>query len=294
MALAYAHELREVVERYLDSLSFERYPGVKGLDEAMRYPLLAEGQRVRPVLTLATARALAIDVEAALPIAASVELIHTNSLVCDDLPAMDNHSLRRGKPTLHLAYGEGIAILAGYALYTEAIRILAHQNISAEKALAMIQEVVHATCVDGMVSGQYLDLTEGGNASEKQLRQMHELKTGSLIEAAVRCPLILADASEPITDLFGRFAAELGVLYQIGDDILDAIGSEERLGKDLGSDSNLGKATYVSFYGLERAKELASQSYDVVTATLADLARQVPGSLEELSITAEYIYRRAN
>jgi geranylgeranyl diphosphate synthase type II len=284
----YPDELREQVDAYLASLAFDEHDATAGLREAMRYSLLAGGKRIRPVLCLATGRALGGELEALIPTAAALELIHTYSLIHDDLPAMDDDDLRRGRPTSHVVHGEDVAILAGDALFAEAIRLIAErQQGRPERVLSAIREIAGATGVDGMVGGQYVDVTDGGNDAAS-LRELHALKTGRLIAASVASALILTGAGEPEAAPYQRFAAELGVLFQIVDDILDVTGSDEELGKPSGSDERHGKVTYVSLFGLERARELAQLSYDGARAALAEAV----GDVTELAAIADFIYTR--
>jgi geranylgeranyl diphosphate synthase type II len=266
----YPDDLREMVDGYLEGLRFSRAPATAGLDEAMRYSLLAGGKRIRPVLTLATARSIGLDPERLLPAAAAIELVHTYSLIHDDLPAMDDDELRRGMPTSHVKYGENVAILAGDGLFAEAMHLFTERQEGEPAAvLAALRELVGATGVGGMVGGQYVDVTEfedggpgaGGGVDPDLLREMHSLKTGRLIASSVGVVLVLADLPEGETIPYRRFADELGVLFQIVDDILDVTGSDEELGKPSGSDERHGKLTYVSAYGLEVARELASESH---------------------------------
>jgi geranylgeranyl diphosphate synthase, type II len=255
----------------------------------MRYSLLAGGKRIRPVLTLATAEALERAPAEVLPLAAAIELIHTYSLIHDDLPAMDDDRLRRGQPTCHMAYGEDVAILAGDGLFAEAIRlVLEKQEGEPELALAALRAVVDAAGVGGMVGGQYIDVTAADDSGEAELRHLHELKTGRLIGASVECVLLLNGLTGPATIGFRRFAAELGVLFQIVDDILDVTGDEAELGKPRGSDERHGKRTYVSVFGLERARELAAESHAGARAALAE-AQGGTGALEQIT---DYILTR--
>ena len=261
-AVAYPDHLRGRVDAYLETVVFSGLPGLAGLEEAMRYSLLAPGKRIRPVLALATAGALRADAATFLPLAAALELIHTYSLIHDDLPAMDDDDLRRGRPTCHVAFGENVAILAGDALYAEAFRhVLSAQTGPAERILRAVVELAAATGVDGMVGGQFLDVCGRADPGPDGLRTIHALKTGRLIAAAVECVLILMDVGPPERTHYARFAAELGVLFQIVDDILDVTGTDAALGKPSGSDERHGKRTYVSEYGLERARELAADSH---------------------------------
>lgn len=292
---AYPDDLRQQVEDYLAALRFVEADaeGVDGLEEAMRYSLLAGGKRIRPVLALATARAVGADPARVLPLAAALELIHTYSLIHDDLPAMDDDDLRRGRPTCHKAFGENVAILAGDGLYAEAFRhVLTHQQGDPRAILAAVAELAAATGVNGMVGGQYLDVTERGPTGAAGLRTVHALKTGKLIAASILCPLRLVLVGEPARiELFRDFASELGVLFQIVDDILDVTGNDAALGKTRGSDERLGKRTYVSAFGLEHARELAAESHRNARAALAQAA---PDGAAELEQIADFIATRTS
>jgi geranylgeranyl diphosphate synthase type II len=283
----YPEALRELVDAELERLRFAAQPATAGLEEAMRYSLLAGGKRVRPVLVLATARALGAEPERYLPVAAALELIHTYSLIHDDLPAMDDDELRRGRPTSHVRFGEDVAILAGDGLFAEAIRLFCSQPGEPARVLAALGELAAATGVDGMVGGQYVDVAGGADDAEA-LRTLHGLKTGRLIAAGVGVVSILEGVGEPETIPYRRFADELGVLFQIVDDILDVTGSDEQLGKPQGSDERHGKLTYVSLFGLERARELAAESHAKATAALAE----AEGETGDLRGVADYIFTR--
>ena len=229
--MSYPEELRALVDAELERLRFSAAPEpTAGLEEAMRYSLLAGGKRVRPVLALATARALGAEPERFLPVACAIELIHTYSLIHDDLPAMDDDDLRRGQPTSHVKYGEDVAILAGDGLFAEAMRLACEQPGEPARVLAALRELSAATGVDGMVGGQYVDVA-GAERDAEGLRTLHSLKTGRLIAASVGVVLTLEGLPEPETIPYRRFASELGVLFQIVDDILDVTGSDESLGK---------------------------------------------------------------
>jgi geranylgeranyl diphosphate synthase, type II len=286
-ASAYPVALQQQVDDYLDGLRFAGEPGTGRLEEAMRYSLLAGGKRIRPVLALATAEALGRPPADVLPLAAAIEMIHTYSLIHDDLPAMDDDDLRRGKPTCHVAFGEDVAILAGDGLFAEALRLaLSEQAGEPANVLAAVSEVVDAAGVRGMVGGQYLDVS--GHA-DVALRRLHELKTGALIAASVGSVLALEGTGEPATMPYRRFAAELGVVFQIVDDILDVTGDEAEIGKPRGSDERHGKSTYVSVYGLERARELARESHGKARAALAEAS----GETAHLGQIADYILTRS-
>ncbi|HMJ72747.1 MAG TPA: farnesyl diphosphate synthase [Solirubrobacterales bacterium] len=285
--MSYPEDLRALVDTELERLGFAAQPATAGLEEAMRYSLLAGGKRVRPVLALATARALGADPSRYLPVAAALELIHTYSLIHDDLPAMDDDELRRGLPTSHVKYGEDVAILAGDGLFAEAIRLFCEQPGEPVRVLAALSELAGATGVDGMVGGQYVDVIgEAGDA--EALRTLHGLKTGRLIAAGVGVVLTLEGVAETETIPYRRFSGELGVLFQIVDDILDVTGSDEQLGKPRGSDERHGKLTYVSLFGLERARELAAESHAKATAALAEAS----GDTGDLRGIADYIFTR--
>jgi geranylgeranyl diphosphate synthase, type II len=285
---AYPEHLRADVERYLEAIRFSDEFATAGLDEAMRYSLLAGGKRIRPVLSLATAEALGRPRSDVLPLAAAIELIHTYSLIHDDLPAMDDDDLRRGRLTCHKVFGEDVAILAGDGLYAEAFRLLlTEQRGEPADLLAAARELASATGVGGMVGGQYIDVAETAPEGAAGLRRLHELKTGRLIAASIECVLLLVGSHEPDTIAsFRAFAGELGVLFQIVDDILDVTGSEETLGKQQGSDERLGKRTYVTEFGLDGARRLAGESHTRARAALAAASRpdaESPGELEQIT-----------
>ncbi len=293
----YPEDLRELVDAYLAKLRFSERPATAGLEEAMRYSLLAGGKRIRPVLSLATARAIGLDPQHVLPAAATIELIHTYSLIHDDLPAMDDDELRRGMPTSHVKFGENVAILAGDGLFAEAIRLFCQdQQGEGERVLAALRELTTATGARGMVGGQFVDVTEfeaaagrgGAPPDPGLLREMHSLKTGRLIAASVGIVLVLGKVPETDTIPYRRFAEELGVLFQIVDDILDVTGSDEELGKPSGSDERHGKITYVSAFGLERAKELAAESHRNAQTALAETNAQS----DDLTRITDFIYTR--
>jgi geranylgeranyl diphosphate synthase type II len=293
--VTYPDALRLLIEDELERLTFPQDPLADGLVEAMRYSLLAGGKRIRPVLALATARAIGRDERDLLPLAAAIELIHTYSLIHDDLPAMDDDDMRRGRPTNHVAFGQDVAILAGDGLYAEAFRhLLTHQSGAPADVLAAVCELAAATGVNGMVGGQYLDVA-GMRPDEPDpvgsLRRLHELKTGRLIGASVECVLLIAGMRRPETTAFCDYAAELGVLFQIVDDILDVTGTDAALGKPQGSDERHGKRTYVTAFGLDGARELAERSHRQARASLA---RAAPAGAPELEQITDFIATRSS
>jgi geranylgeranyl diphosphate synthase, type II len=255
-------ELRGQVEQFLDELPFTTELG--RLEDALRYSLLGGGKRIRPVLCLATGEALGRDPEEVLPAACSLELVHTFSLVHDDLPALDDDDLRRGQPSSHVRFGEDVAILAGDALLAEALRLALRYP---EPDVA--RELANATL--GMIGGQYLDVTTDGSLDERGLRELHELKTGRLLEASVVMATAVARLPAAERAPWSAFGKELGLLFQIVDDILDATGTAEELGKTPGKDEAAGKVTYVSLHGLERARALADEARTRVGASLEAL-----------------------
>jgi geranylgeranyl diphosphate synthase, type II len=244
-------ELRGLVEDELARLPFADELG--RLEEALRYSLLGGGKRIRPVLCLATGEALGRDPAELLPAACSLELVHTFSLVHDDLPALDDDDLRRGQPSAHVRFGEDVAILAGDALLTEAFRlILAYPAPNPARELA--------TATLGMIGGQYVDVTTNGELDGAALARLHDLKTGRLLQACVNCATAVAEIPSDQRGPWAAFGRELGLLFQIVDDVLDATGTAEELGKTPGKDEATGKVTYVSLYGLDRARELADEA----------------------------------
>jgi geranylgeranyl diphosphate synthase, type II len=244
-------ELRALVEDALARLPLADELG--RLEEALRYSLLGGGKRIRPVLCLAVGEALGRKPEELLPAACSLELVHTFSLVHDDLPALDDDDLRRGQPSAHVRFGEGVAILAGDALLTEAFR-LALTYPTPEPARELAQATV------GMIGGQYLDVTTDGGLDSEGLAALHDLKTGRLLSACVTCAAAVAQVPATQRGPWAAFGKEVGLLFQIVDDILDATGTAAELGKTPGKDEAAGKVTYVSLHGLERARELADEA----------------------------------
>lgn len=260
----------------------EDYPQA-GLAEAMRYSLLAGGKRLRPMLVLEFCRISGGNISDALPVACAVEMLHTYSLIHDDLPCMDNDELRRGRPTNHVVYGECTAILAGDALQAEAFGTILRSSLPPERKAACAEILAGAAGLDGMCGGQYLDMTgEGKILSEDELNEINSRKTGALIVAACQMGAAAAGAEESKLEAAGHFAAALGTAFQLRDDILDVISSSETLGKPVGSDAKENKNTYMALYGKEKcesmikkltsfAKSVLCEAYDD-TAFLTDLA----------------------
>ena len=238
------------------------------LAEAMRYSLLAGGKRLRPVLVLAAGEAVGGAREAVLGFACAIEMIHTYSLIHDDLPCMDDDDLRRGRPTNHKVYGEAIATLAGDGLLTDAFGVLAaaattDPRVPAGVVVTVVAELAAAAGSPGMVGGQVIDLlSEGQNLSVKELEYLHSRKTGALIEAAVCCGARLAGAAEAQLAALRQYAQALGLAFQVADDLLDVEASAEDLGKRTHKDEARGKATYPALLGVARSRELARQLAD--------------------------------
>jgi geranylgeranyl diphosphate synthase type II len=259
-----------MIERYLAEMSVSELPE---LDGAALYSLLAPGKRIRPLLCLAAAKSAGADPRDALPAAAALEMVHAFSLVHDDLPALDDDDERRGKPTSHVRFGEGVAVLVGDALLTAAFRHVAERlGGSAEVRLAVLGELARG--VSGMIDGQYLDVTADGPPSYRDLVRIHKLKTGALITCSVLCGLHVAGVDDEAKLGYKAFAEELGLLFQIVDDILD------------GGDD--GEASFVTTLGMQRAKELAAEAHLRARALLAGIDADT-GELAELT---ELIARR--
>jgi geranylgeranyl pyrophosphate synthase len=285
-------DMHRRVESALAEIEFEVPAGADRLAEAARYALLAGGKRVRPVLVMATAQALGLTIDDALSTACAIECVHTNSLIVDDLPAMDNHARRRGRPTLHRVYGDNIAILAGCALLSEAQRlILQEQRGSAELRNRLLSIVLQATGTTGMVSGQFLDVTGYRPGDAHDLGRMQMLKTGVLIVACVRCGTLLAGGR--MSRALAAFAHDLGALFQVVDDILDETGKARWLGKIPRSDRRAGKLTNVTMFGLERARATATALYERCKISLDEIAPSVPYSVRPLREITDGVYRRA-
>ena len=261
---------RQAVEAYLQELFIEQRPW-EDLYASMRYSLLAGGKRIRPALTLEFAR-LAGGEEAwhkAVPVACALELVHTYSLIHDDLPCMDDDDLRRGKPTNHKVYGETMAVLAGDALQPAAYQlILTNRELSAERRLQCALLLAEASGPDGMVAGQVLDTLHEPN-TEEELRQVHRLKTGAMIRAACVIGCLAGGGSAAMCAAAGEYASEIGMAFQIRDDLLDVIGNAEEFGKTIGSDRDEGKCTFVDLLGIEGCEQAVLQCTENAKSAVA-------------------------
>lgn len=260
------------------------------LTESMKYSLTAGGKRLRPILLMAAADAVGGRGEDFLDSACALEMIHTYSLIHDDLPAMDDDDYRRGKPTNHRVYGAGLATLAGDALLTMAFEMLARQQgVPAETMLRVVREISEAAGANGMVGGQALDLaSEGKRIDMDTLRRMHMAKTGALFRAAVRSGAILGGADEAQLSALTAYAEAFGLAFQITDDILDVTGDEAAIGKPVGSDERNHKSTYVTLTSLKEAKRLAREAADRAHEALSPLG----GKAAFLNELAEYLVTR--
>jgi geranylgeranyl diphosphate synthase, type II len=292
---AYLVKKRTVVDKALEALVPPAKTFPPKVFEAMRYSLFAGGKRVRPILAIAAAEALGANTAGLLPVAGTLELIHTYSLIHDDLPAMDDDDFRRGRPTCHKVYGEAIAILAGDGLLNLAFEALSDprrlRTIPAARLVAVIREVSLASGVLGMVGGQVVDMeSEGKDVDFPTLEYIHTHKTGALIRASVRVGALYARASEKRLKALTRYGEMVGLAFQIADDILDIVGTQKEIGKDVGSDMKKGKKTFPSFYGLAESRRRANEVAGHAVAALKDFDRKAD-PLREL---AKYIVNRVN
>ena len=280
---AFLSALRPQVDEALDRLLPAGGTEPASIGEAMRYSVFAGGKRVRPALVVMAGEACGAPRSDLLAGGAAVEMVHTFSLVHDDLPALDDDDLRRGRPTLHKARGEAMAVLAGDALLNHAFEVLAREPGSAppRRRLRAVALMAQAVGTAGMIGGQVLDLEHEGDRSgngdpgregaARVLERIHRLKTGALIEASTRLGGIYAGAGDDRSELLGGIGAELGLLFQIGDDILDVVGSSEQLGKTAGKDEQAAKLTYPHLYGLDGSRLKARQAADRCLALVGQL-----------------------
>ena len=283
---------RRALEEYLRGLRFTRERRLAGLEEAMRYSMLAGGKRVRPTLCMEVAWVFGSEPARVLPSAAAIELIHTYSLVHDDLPAMDDDDFRRGRPTAHKKFGEAMAILAGDAFFGEALTLITvRQEGACEQVLEVVRELAGSTGVNGMVGGQVMDIDQtgiGGRVDLETLNMIHTYKTGALIKSSARIGAILAGAGQEGQAAVSEYASELGLCFQIVDDVLNATSTRDALGKSAGSDAEQGKATFVGVYGLEGARREADRSLKRSLAAL----RGVDGDTSGLRELAFFVRHR--
>lgn len=283
----YLQDKRHDIDSRLDFLTDTR--SGRRIIEAMRHSLMAGGKRLRPVLCLASMEALNADPAKGIDIACSLEMIHTYSLIHDDLPAMDNDSLRRGVPTCHMAFDEATAILAGDALLTLSFEIMAKSLKGHPQGFDIIELIAKASGQNGMIEGQMLDIvSEGKKISKEALEELHRCKTGALIEASVLSGAMLAGGNKEIFAALGKYAELIGLAFQVADDILNVEGDPALMGKAKGSDEELEKATFPSIIGLEESKKYAAELIDAALDALSEFNE----SAEPLRAIARYIIER--
>ncbi|HDQ39409.1 MAG TPA: polyprenyl synthetase family protein [Desulfonatronum sp.] len=289
---AYLSELGRAVDSYLARcLHDSNVPPM--LLEAMEYSLLAGGKRLRPALCLVWAEMFGARRDDILPAAAALECVHTYSLIHDDLPAMDNDDLRRGKPSSHKQFGEALAILAGDGLLTEAFGLLLSTKAPAEQVLQAGQRLALAAGVSGMVGGQTLDMqwTGQGQITLDDVSRMQDLKTGAMLQASCECGVILAGGTKADVQRASNYGIHIGRAFQIADDILDVTGDAKTMGKPAGSDEDKGKITYPSLIGVGPSREQAERFRDLAVQALEGLAGPQADFLREL---AAYVVTRAS
>lgn len=286
---------RRVVEESLTSfISGAENSPQKIIFDSMKYSLEAGGKRIRPVLLLETIKMMGGDCSAGIPFACAVEYIHTYSLIHDDLPAMDDDDLRRGKPTNHKVFGEAVAILAGDGLLNSAFEIMSGEILKNNCVGSVKAMNVIASCagVNGMIAGQIVDIeSEGRSISYEELRYLHSKKTGALIKASVMAGAYIAGANEEELKAVERYSENIGLAFQITDDILDVTGNTSELGKNTGSDIQNDKSTYVSLFGIEKAQLLAQDCLKDAVESLGNFDSQRRLFMEEL---ARFVVMRKN
>ena len=294
MSLSYPDDLKLLVNEALRAYFPHSDEPLNTVSEAMAYSLFSPGKRFRPVLTLLAAEALGADPKIALPVACAIEFIHTYSLIHDDLPAIDNDDLRRGRATCHVKFGEDVAILAGDALFAEAfVLVLTEQSKCTDPGplLEALKELAVATGINGMVGGQVADIMATGLSVDRvTLEYIHNHKTGSLITAAARCGAILGGGSFAQIEAISEYAGHLGLTFQIIDDILDVVGSTDGVGKHVGRDADNRKTTFPGQLGVNRAQEEAQ-------ATAARAIEALSGArfrTDRLVDMANFVLRRTS
>lgn len=289
---SYVAEKRKIIDEALD----QYLPPIDGMEgrvvEAARYSLFAGGKRLRPILCIASHEACGGSSQALLPVACALEMIHTYSLIHDDLPAMDNDDFRRGKPTNHKVFGEAVAILAGDLLLTYAFELMAAHGLEDRQGamLRVIHLIATASGFKGMVGGQMIDLAcEGQDVDMATVEYMHVRKTGALLTASVQAGAVLAGAPEPVLDQITRYGHHLGLAFQITDDLLDVTGNLEEMGKTPGSDARKGKRTYPLLIGLEESQRIAREHVDMALSALSGYDAKA----DPLRAIAQYVLERS-
>ena len=289
---AYLLDRKKLLEEALRSYLMPQGDNLTEIYKAVHYSVFAGGKRIRPILCLAAVDAVGGNLAPAMPVACALEMIHTYSLIHDDLPAMDNDDFRRGKPTSHKVFGEGMAILAGDALLTEAFVLLSRSGnvrLPAERRLSVIQEIAYAAGIFGMVGGQSLDiLSERLSPNENILSDIHRRKTGTLIAAALKSGAIISGATKNKTAALFKYGNNIGMAFQIADDILNVTGDRGLMGKETGSDAARGKLTYPSVLGMKQAKEKLRHHVNEAIANISGFDERA----RPLRIVARYIEER--
>eukprot|EP00640_Fibrocapsa_japonica_P003303 CAMPEP_0113934018 /NCGR_PEP_ID=MMETSP1339-20121228/1359_1 /TAXON_ID=94617 /ORGANISM="Fibrocapsa japonica" /LENGTH=311 /DNA_ID=CAMNT_0000935623 /DNA_START=109 /DNA_END=1044 /DNA_ORIENTATION=- /assembly_acc=CAM_ASM_000762 len=291
---SYLVEKKDIVEKALDESIKSDGPYVEKITEAMRYSLLAGGKRIRPILTLAACEMFGGSVESAMPTAVALEMIHTMSLIHDDLPSMDNDDLRRGRPTCHVVYGEDNAILAGDAMLSTSFEYVARhtKGVPAERVLDVIARLGRSVGPWGIAGGQVMDLIceDKPGVTLEDLTWIHTHKTAALLKVAVACGAIIGGASDEDVALCETFAEDIGLAFQVADDILDVTATSEELGKTAGKDVDVNKTTYPKLLGLEGSKKEARRLIDEAKGALSKFGDKAT----PLLAIADYIIERTN
>lgn len=282
----------DFIDKYLDKYLAEKENPQNIIYKAMRYSVFAGGKRLRPILMLNVCKMCGGDVNEVIPFACALEMIHTYSLIHDDLPAMDNDDLRRGMPTSHIKFGEATAILAGDALLNRAFEVVSeYDGDNVKRAMKAINMLAVSSGTEGMIGGQIVDMeSEGKEITLDELRYLHLNKTGAIIRSACTIGALMGGGSEEEIEAVDEFAKNLGVAFQIQDDILDVTGSEEELGKPIGSDAEENKNTYVRLVGLEKSRGL-SEEYSENAKKALDIFGERAKFLKELT---DYLINRKN
>jgi geranylgeranyl diphosphate synthase type II len=290
----YLNEKRKTVDNFLKkyiSSKKKQKDCPENLYSAMSYALMAGGKRVRPILCIAGCESAGGKPDGVLPVAAALELIHTYSLIHDDLPAMDNDDFRRNQLTTHKVFGEAAAILAGDALLTDAFNMVSRADANPKTLINVISELSHACGPEGMVGGQTMDvLFEGKKAAKKDLFYIHTHKTGALIRASIRIGAIMANGSQDKLDSLTEYGEKVGLAFQIIDDILDQTGTIEELGKSTGADDARGKNTYPSTFGLKESQRVAERLINESLCAINSFSKKA----DPLREIAKYILSRRN
>ena len=284
-------EYKDRIDAALETYFISPPESLAGLAESMRYSLLAGGKRIRPTLVLEFCRICGGDIDAAMPVACAIEMLHTYSLIHDDLPCMDDDALRRGRPTNHVVFGECTATLAGDALQAEAFGTILRSALPAERKARCAEFLADAVGLDGMCGGQFLDmLGEGKKLSEQELADINSRKTGALLTAACRMGVAAGGGNEAQLEAASLYGAAIGAAFQIRDDMLDVLGNEQELGKPIGSDAQEEKNTYMALYGAEHC----SQMIEKLTARAKDVLSGVFDDTAFLSALADSMAVRTN